>query len=95
MRETTYVPLYPLECTEKYGSNTVRFIDDILTVEPGLPSRKGPTLNTSFKRGGAEGGVYGGMYPKHILDDKGEQVANSVYYHRRTKSANSAFSGYI
>ena len=22
--------------------------------------------------------MYGGMYPEHILDDEGEQVANSV-----------------
>ena len=31
-----------------------------------------------YLRKGAEGGVYGGMYPEHILFDEGEQVANSV-----------------
>ena len=37
-------PFHPLEFIEQYGSNTKRFIDDILTVAPRLPSRKGPTL---------------------------------------------------
>ena len=46
--ETTYVPLYPLEFTQKYGRNTITYINDILTVAPGLPSRKGPTLNKYF-----------------------------------------------
>ena len=71
-------PLYPLEFIEQYRSNTKRFIDDILTVAPGLPSRKGPTFEQIIKREGGEGGVYGGMHPKHILDDEGEQVANPV-----------------
>ena len=69
-------PLYPSEFIQQYGSSTKRFIDDILTVAPGLPSRKGPTFEQIIKREGGEGGVYGGrMYPKHHLDDEGEQVA--------------------
>ena len=69
-------PLYPLEFIEQYGSNTKRFIDYIITVAPGFPSMKGPTLEQVIKR--EEGGVYGGMYPEHILYDEGEQVANPV-----------------
>ena len=71
-------PLYPLEFIEQYDSNTKRFIGDILTVAPGLPSRKGSTFEQIIKREGGEGGVYGGMYPEYILDDEGEQVANPV-----------------
>ena len=100
LRETTLnLYIYPLDFIEQYGSNTTkRFIDDILTVAPGLPSRparKGPTFEQIIKREGGEGGVYGGMYPEHILDDEGEQVANPVYsiYHQRTIRANSAFPG--
>ena len=49
-------PLYPLEFIEQYGSNTKRFIDDILTVAPGLPNRKGPIFEQILKREGGEGG---------------------------------------
>ena len=71
-------PLYRLEIIQKYGSNTKRFIDDILTVAPGLliPNRKGHTFEKKNKREGGEGGMYGGTYPEHILDDDGEKVAN-------------------
>ena len=71
-------PLYPSEFIEQYGSNAKRFIDDMLTVAPGLPSWKGLTFELIIKREGWEGGVYGGMYPEHILDDEGAQVANPV-----------------
>ena len=71
-------PFYPSEFVEQCGSNTKRFIDDMLTVAPGLPSRKSPTFEQIIKREGWEGGVYGGLYPEHILDDEGAQVANPV-----------------
>ena len=71
-------PHYPLEFMEQYGSNTKRFIHDILTVAPGLPNRKSLTFEQIIKREGGEGGIYGGMYSEHILDDEVERVANPV-----------------
>ena len=65
-----------LEIIAKYGSNTERFTDDILTVAPGLPNRKGPRLEKKIITEGGEGGVYCGMYPEHNLDDNVQKVAN-------------------
>ena len=68
--------IYHLKCIEQYGSNTKSFIDDILTVAPGL--RKRPFLSKLLSGKEGKGGMYGGTYPEHILDDEGEQVAHPV-----------------
>ena len=58
--------IYHLKFIEQYGGNTKNFKDNILTVAPGLPNRKGPTLNKLLSRKEGKGEMYG------------EQVANPV-----------------
>ena len=86
-------PLYPSEFIEQYGSNTKRSIDYILTVAPGLPNRKASTFEQNIKRQGGEGGIYGGMFPEHILDDEVEQVANPVSITKEQRGQTEYFLG--
>ena len=44
IRETIFEPLHRFNFFEQYGSITGRFIDGMHTVAPGLPKRKGPTI---------------------------------------------------
>ena len=67
-------PLYPFAFIEQYGSNTKRFIDDIVTVSLGSHNG-GPTFEQIIKK---EGNIYGGMYPLYVKDVNGEEIDNPI-----------------
>lgn len=53
---------------------TKRYIDDILTVTSGVQYNEGPKFDDII----TQGGVYGGMYPSHVLDGNGNQIASPI-----------------
>ena len=80
----------PLEFIEQYRSKTKTFIGDTITVAQGLPNRKGPTFEQKIKWQGEEG-VYSELYPEHIPDDEGEQVANPASITKKERGQTAHF----
>ena len=76
---------YSREFIVQFALGTKRYIDDILTVSPGHVT--GPSLEEVI----FQGGTFGGMYPKEVLDFEGQSVPTTVSILREQRGSSLNF----